>query len=153
MIDRGYHDKVISDVIKKMGELGIDLYLILTSEGADPMTALIPGVDTVGQGAFFFLRDGRKWGAASRIDAQDVEESELFDKVVRYEDYTQTIADLVKQAEPKRVALNFSTETALCDGLTLGRYKSFLQAMGGELPFETVSSDRFIPVVLAANPK
>lgn len=152
-MDKVYHAKVISDVIAKLDELDIDLYLIITSEGADPITTFIPGVDTVGSGAYLFLRNGKKYGVASRIDAQDVEESGLFDEVVRYEDYDETVAQLVKKAVPKRVALNYSVDVPFCDGLTMGRYTRFVQAMGGNLPFETVSADLFIPAVQAANPR
>ena len=48
MKDYSYHKKVIDDVITKLNESDIDLYLIITAEGCDPMTEFIPGVDTVG---------------------------------------------------------------------------------------------------------
>ena len=51
MKDYSYHKKIIEDVTEKLKELDIDLYLIITAEGCDPMTSLIPGVDTVGSGA------------------------------------------------------------------------------------------------------
>jgi len=140
---------VIEDVIRRLGELEIDLYLILTSEGADSMTGFIPGVDTVGSGAFFFLRDGRRFAVASVIDAQDVEESGLFDEVIRYQDYDKSVAELVKALAPKRVALDYSVEDPLCDGLTVGRYQRFVWSLGGSLPFETVSADLFIPAARA----
>ena len=58
MKDYSYHKKVIDDVIAKLNELDIDLYIIITAEGCDPMTSFIPGVDTVGAGAFMFVRNG-----------------------------------------------------------------------------------------------
>ena len=75
MKDYSYHKKVIDDVITKLNESDIDLYLIITAEGCDPMTEFIPGVDTVGSSAFLFTKDGKKLATASSIDAQDVEES------------------------------------------------------------------------------
>ena len=78
MKDYSYHKKVIDDVITKLNESDIDLYLIITAEGCDPMTEFIPGVDTVGSSAFLFTKDGKKLATASSIDAQDVEESGLF---------------------------------------------------------------------------
>ena len=44
MKDYSYHKKVIDDVITKLNESDIDLYLIITAEGCDPMTEFIPGV-------------------------------------------------------------------------------------------------------------
>ena len=60
MKDYSYHKKVIDDVITKLNESDIDLYLIITAEGCDPMTEFIPGVDTVGSSAFLFTKDGKR---------------------------------------------------------------------------------------------
>lgn len=146
-----FHNRVISEVIAKLNELDIDLFLIITSEGSDRMTRFIPGVDTVGSGAFFFTKEGKKYGVASTIDAQDVEESGLFDEVIRYQDYDETVAELLKKLNPKRVAMDFSENDPECDGLTLGRYQHFESNIKGQMEFEEVSSDLFIPQVKAAN--
>ncbi|MDR1530991.1 MAG: hypothetical protein LBS62_02190 [Clostridiales bacterium] len=149
-MDKDYHAKVISNVLAKLEDLDIDLYIILTSEGSDPATAFIPGVDTVGSGAFLFQRGGRKIGVASAIDAQDIAESGLFDEVVRYKDYDAEVADLVLGMAPRRVAMNFSRDVPFCDGLTMGRLSRFVESLGGKLPFETVSSDLFVSRVKEA---
>lgn len=102
MKDYSYHKKVIDDVITKLNESDIDLYLIITAEGCDPMTEFIPGVDTVGSSAFLFTKDGKKLATASSIDAQDVEESGLFDEVRHYENYDETLAQMVLELKPKK---------------------------------------------------
>ena len=145
-----FHNRVIHDVTEKLKELDIDLYLIITSEGSDKMTRFIPGVDTVGSGAFFFTKEGKRYGVASTIDAQDVEESGLFDEVVRYQDYESAVAGLLERLNPKRVALDFSETDAECDGLTLGRYEHYKPHIKGQMEYTEVSSDLFIPQVKAA---
>lgn len=152
MKDYSYHKRVIDGVIARLDALDIDLYLIITAEGCDPMTSLIPGVDTVGNGAFLFTRDGRKLAAASSIDAQDVEESGLFDEVIRYQDYDETLAQMVREAAPKRVALDYSETEPFCDGLTMGKYEKFMASVE-DMKFETCSADLFIPAVMAENPR
>lgn len=152
MKDYSYHKKVIADVIEKLREQDIDLYLIITAEGCDPMTEFIPGVDTVGASAYLFAKDGTKWATASNIDAQDVEESELFDRVVRYQDYDQTLAQMVLELKPKKIALDYSEDNAFCDGLTMGKYEKFVTSLGG-YTFEACSADQFIPAVQAMNQK
>lgn len=152
MKDYSYHKKVIDDVIAKLDELDIDLYLIITAEGCDPMTSFIPGVDTVGSSAYLFTRDGRKLATASSIDAQDVEESGLFDQVIRYETYDDTLARMVLELQPKKIALDYSEEIAFCDGLTMGKYEKFLKSMGN-YEFQVCSADLFIPAVQAMNEK
>ena len=145
-----FHNHVIHDVTEKLKELDIDLYLIITSEGSDKMTRFIPGVDTVGSGAFFFTKEGKRYGVASTIDAQDVEESGLFDEVVRYQDYESAVAGLLERLNPKRVALDFSETDAECDGLTLGQYEHYKYHIKGQMEYTEVSSDLFIPQVKAA---
>jgi hypothetical protein len=152
MKDYSFHKKVIDDVIVKLNELDIDLYLIITAEGCDPMTSFIPGVDTVGAGAFMFAKNGQKIATASKIDAQDTEESGLFDEVIRYEDYFETVSKMVLQFNPKRIALDFSEDNAFCDGLTMGKYKKFLACLNG-YEVEMVSADLFIPAVQEMNKK
>ena len=152
MKDYSFHKKVIDDVIVKLNELDIDLYLIITAEGCDPRTSFIPGVDTVGAGAFMFARNGEKIATASKIDAQDTEESGLFDEVIRYEDYFETVSQMVLKFQPKRIALDFSEDNAFCDGLTMGKYKKFLDCLNG-YEVEMVSADLFIPAVQEMNKK
>ncbi|MBQ6595642.1 MAG: hypothetical protein IJH78_08305 [Clostridia bacterium] len=150
MKDYTENRKIIADVIGKLDELGIDLYLIITAEGCDPMTEFIPGVDTVGSGAFMFTRDGRKLATASSIDAQDVEESGLFDEVIRYDGFDATLARIVRSLAPRRIAFDFSETEPFCDGLTMGKYARFVESMG-DWPFEAVSCDLFMPAVRAAH--
>jgi len=150
MKDYTKNRRIIDAVIKKLNELDIDLYLIITAEGCDPMTEFIPGVDTVGSSAFLFARDGRRWATASSIDAQDVEESGLFDRVVRYQVYDETLAELVREIAPRRIAFDFSETVPFCDGLTMGKFERFRDALGDEAAgFEAVSADLFIPDVQA----
>lgn len=150
MKDYNYHKKVIEDVIEELNKLGIDLYLIITAEGCDPMTSFIPGVDTVGSSAFLFAKDGRKLAIASTIDAQDVEESGLFDEVIRYQSYETDLAALVKEINPKKIALDYSEDVPFCDGLTMGKYETFVRSLG-EFTFEACSADLFIPAVQDRN--
>lgn len=153
MKNKAFHDQVIEDVIAKMNEENIDLYAIITSEHADPITDVIPGVDTVGSGAYLFLRDGRRYAMASKIDKHDVEISGLFppENLIVYSDYDAELAALVKSFAPKVVALNCSQTHPECDGLTLGRYERFIRALGGKPGFTIVSSSRIVlPVMRAA---
>ena len=152
MKDYTENRKIIDDVIARLDAQDIDLYLIITAEGCDPMTGFIPGVDTVGSSAFLFTRDGRRLATASSIDAQDVEESGLFDQVVRYDSYDETLARMVRELAPKRVALDFSESVPFCDGLTMGKYARFVDSLAG-YGFEAVSADLFIPDVQAAHVK
>lgn len=151
-MNKAYHEKVINDVIEQLKNLDIDAYVIITSEGSDRITSFIPGVGTVGSGAFIFTKNGKKYGISSKIDAQDIEESGLFDEVIKYDSYDESVSSLMKKLAPKKLALNYSEKDPFCDGLTMGRYQKFIESLGGEVSFEEVSSDCFIPRVRENNP-
>lgn len=148
--NEAFHKKVIRDVFAELDRQKIDLYLILTSEGADSITSFLPGVDTVGAGAFLFTKEGHAYAFSSSIDSGDIVDSGLFDRVVIYRDYDAELAAFVKELAPAKIALDFSGSDPLCDGLTMGRYRKFVQSLDG-VDFEEISSDRFIPAVRTLN--
>jgi hypothetical protein len=140
------HNVIKTDaVIDALKGAGVDAYLIITSEGSDPMLPRFPGVGSVGDAAFLFTSKGRKIGVCSKIDAQDIEESGLFDEVRKYDDYLETLAVLVREVCPRAgtLALNYASEDQRFDGLTLGRYRRFKNALG-DFPLKEVSSALFM---------
>ena len=144
--DYSFHERVIADVIEELNHQDIDLYLILTAEGCDPVTELIPGIDTIGAGAYLFTKDGKKLAVASAIDAQGLDESGLFDEVIRFQSYDETVASLVRELAPGTIAMDYSETVPICDGLTMGKYAKFIKSMG-DYGFEMLSADLFIPKI------
>jgi hypothetical protein len=150
-MNKELHEKIIREVIEQLKARDIDAYVILTSEGSDHITKFIPGVGTVGSGAFIFTKDDQRYGISTKIDAQDIEESGLFTEVIKYESYDDTVAEVIRRINPKKIALNFSADYPECDGLTMGRYRRFKASLGTEAEFEEVSSDCFIPQIMKRN--
>jgi hypothetical protein len=148
-MDKALRENIIRDVTKKLEELGIDVYLILTSEGSDPVTHFIPGVGTVGAGAFAFTKDGKRYALSTKIDAQDIEESGLFDQVVRYDSFERALKELMGSLSPRVIALNQSMDDPRCDGLTVGRRRWLTAAMSEGLKYQIVGSDCFLPELFA----
>lgn len=139
------NDEKMTQAARYLDEQGIDLWLIYTSEGADPCLPLVTGVKTVGAGAFVITRDGHRYALCSSIDAQDIEESGLFEQVIKYQEgLAAPLRDLVSRLQPRQIALNFSKEEHLCDGLTLGRYRWLGETLGGCFDGRFVSSEGFL---------
>ncbi len=144
-MDTALRGKIIRDVTEKLDALGIDVYLILTSEGSDPITSFIPGVGTVGAGAFAFTRTGKRYALSTKIDAQDIRECGLFDCVITYDSFAQSLGELMVELSPKVIALNQSMEDPRCDGLTVGRRRWLFAAMPESADYSIISSDLFLP--------
>ena len=68
------------------------------------------------------------------------EESGLFDEVRHYENYDETLAQMVLELKPKKIALDFSEGNAFCNRMTMGKYEKFVQSLG-DFTFEACSAD------------
>ena len=128
----------------RLDSIGAQLWLIVTSERSDPCLPIVTGVHTVGPGAFAITADGRRIALCSKIDAQDIQESGLFDPVITYTDgLGPALAALVDSLKPSNIALNWSKTDPLHDGLTLGRFRWLEKTLapvfsGGYVPAEAL---------------
>ncbi|MDQ1146056.1 Xaa-Pro aminopeptidase [Bacillus sp. SORGH_AS 510] len=144
----------LNQTVDSLRELEIDMWLILTSEGSDPCIPLITGVGTVGPGVFIFTKEGRKLALCSSIDAQDLEESELFDEVCKHTGSLDTLlVETVRKLNPRNIALNISVEEHLADGLTAGRYRWLKNTLKGVFHGEFVSSEPFLTLIRSIKSK
>jgi hypothetical protein len=120
----------------------IDLWLIFTSEGSDPCLPFVTGFETVGPGAFLITGDGRRLAVCSTIDAQDIRECGLFEKVLTYQgDLDEVLKNTVKELSPGKIALNFSEEHPIADGLTVGRHRWLKEMLKGVYDHDFVSAE------------
>lgn len=144
-MDYTINKEKIEQAVTFLVNMQMDLWLIYTSEGSDPCLPLIPGVKTHGPGAFLIHKNGTKIAICSSIDAQDIEQSELFDEVLKYStNFEEVLKDTVKRLHPKTIALNYSKNEHLADGLTTGRYFWLVEALEGTFEGEYVSSEPFL---------
>ncbi|MFA9557713.1 M24 family metallopeptidase [Evansella sp. AB-rgal1] len=126
-------------------KLDIDLWIIYTSEASDISLPLITGVKTVGPGAFLFTKTGEKFAVCSSIDAQDIEESELYHEVFTYSsNLAEVLADLVGKINPNKIAVNKSKEEHLADGLTEGRFRWLKKTLADVFQGSYVPADQFL---------
>lgn len=129
---------------------GIDLWLIPTREGSDPSLDLLTRVKTVGAGAFLITAGGEHLAVASSIDAQDIRESGLFTHVETYTDsYEEALEKTVARLAPGVIALNYSVNDHLCDGLGTGMYRLVTGALKNVFKGEYRSSEKILSRVRA----
>lgn len=139
------HQQKMEQAVRYLQEADIDLWLILTSEGSDPCLPLVTGVKSVGPAAFLICKDGKKVAMCSGIDAQDIEESGLFDEVLKYStELGETLRAFVMEHQPKTIALNYSRKENLADGLTTGRYRWLRDVLKDCYSGDFISSERFL---------
>lgn len=135
----------ISQAFDYLKQKDIDGWLVYTSESSDPCLSLIPGVATVGPGIFLFTKEREAYAICNSIDAQDIEESRLFTEVIKYPvSLEKSLQLLIKQLNPKKIALNYSEEEPLADGLTTGRYRWVRRVLDEVVSVEFESAERLL---------
>jgi Xaa-Pro dipeptidase len=133
----------------------LDMWLVFSRENAeDPLLPTL-GVDhIVARGAFVFARraDGsvRKVAIAASYDVNPIERSGLYDEVIPYrqEGVKPHLAALMKEAAPRRIAVNMSRDVTVADGLTAGMRGYLEETLGADVAGRFVSSDRLVVSLL-----
>jgi Xaa-Pro aminopeptidase len=136
-----------------MQEQKIDAWLTFTRENTtDPILGVF-GIDhIVARGAFLFLEtEGgfRKIAIAASYDVDPIEKTGLFDEVIAYrsEGVKPHLRQAVDDADPKVIAVNYSRDVTIADGLTVGLRNYLDEALGNHTE-KLVSSERLVVSLL-----
>ncbi len=133
---------------------GVDLWLTFTRENTtDPLLPVLGLDHIVARGAFVFALgpDGglRKVAIAASYDVEPIEHGGLFDRVIAYkkEGIKPHLATLVKELDPRRIAVNVSRDVAVADGLTAGM-RAYLEEALGPYTKRFTSSEKLVVSLL-----
>lgn len=107
-------------------DTGVDCWITYvreTSLNGDPILPYIVGGPLTWHSAFIFGADGSRVAIVGRYDRQAVLDTGAYDRVESYDTgiRAQLIAEL-QRLSPRRLALNYSVESEICDGLAHGMY-------------------------------
>ncbi len=126
-----------------LNELDIDLWLIVvreTSLMADPVLPLVIGEDVVWQSFFVFTRDGDTAALVGNFDRDLFVRTRRFNEVLTYTQEAGTaLRKLIKQFNPQKIAVNYSTDNPAADGLTHGMFLMLYRYLA-----ETPYKDRLV---------
>lgn len=123
----------------------IDTWLIYSSEGSDESIGLLFGLKTVGKTFFIINKDGQRFAICSQIDAQESQDSGLFNEVLVYTTNPEEVLNnLIRRIDPNKIAINYSADDNLCDGLTVGRYRWLLENLDKKYTDNFVSSESML---------
>ncbi len=120
-----YKEK-IKQAIEILKELDIDMWLTFGRESHtihDPAADMIIGADYTWHSAFIITKDGDSTAIIGNLDAANYEKSGNFKKVIPYlKSIKSDLVDYVKSKNPKSIAINYSEDNVMADGLTHGLY-------------------------------
>lgn len=133
-----------------LAEQGLDLWLVFvreTSAAGDPILPLVYGdADLTWQSALLFTPDGQKIAILGRFEVDTALKVGAFERVIPYdEDITPILMQELERIQPKQIAVNYSEDDVLADGLTYGLYLTLKRMLSGS-PFNErlVSAEQVI---------
>lgn len=115
----------IQQAIDILNELNVDMWLIFareTSTTPDPMLELILGTHCTWTCAFILTASGERIAIVGSLDVQNIIDHADY-KVIGYVDSIQSsLLDVLKHVNPNKIAVNYSQNDVMADGLSYGLY-------------------------------
>jgi Xaa-Pro aminopeptidase len=139
----------ISQARGVLKELGIDCWLTFAREtglNGDPALPFLTGADLTWHSALAVFASGRAIAIVGAYDKKTVEDTDAYDEVIGYvEGIRLDFLRIMRQLDPKSIAVNYSQESEVCDGLTHGMYLT-LQALLQEIGLDDrlVSAEKIV---------
>lgn len=132
-----------------LNELDVDLWLIFGREShtsREPCADLVIGTGYTWATAFILTRTGRSIAIIGSLDAAELRKKGYYDTVVEYVGgIGESLRNTLREIDPATIAINYSTDDIMADGLTHGMY---LQLTGHlkDTPYASrlVSSEKLI---------
>ena len=116
----------IEQAVGILAEKNIDMWITFVRESAsmpDPAIDMVVGQHATWQTAWIITRDGETIAIAGSLDAASIRDAGNYATVIPY---VQGIRDellaVLKRKNPRRIAVNYSTDSVMADGLTHGMY-------------------------------
>lgn len=133
----------IAQSIEVLKEKGIDIWLTFVREShtmTDPSIPLVVGAHCTWQSAFIITAKAESIAIVGNLDGPAFRDSRTFDKVISY---TTGIGDSLREEmarlDPKKIAINYSKNDYMSDGLTHGMYQLLIDYLK-----DTPYKDRFV---------
>ena len=119
-------DEKISQAIDILKEKKIDLWLTFVRESAtipDPAIEMVVGSHCTWQTAYIITAQGDTIAIAGSLDTSSLRTYGHFKEVIGYvKGIESDLIKTLKRLKPKKIAINYSTNSVMADGLTHGMY-------------------------------
>ncbi len=124
-------------------ELDIDLWLLAgreTGEMPDPSFPLVVGASVTWTSLFLIGRAGEKIAIVGTADVENVKSTGAWPDVIGYvQGFSDDLKGVLDRLQPRQIALNYSTDNVVADGLVHGVFLQLREALAG-----TPYPERFI---------
>lgn len=125
----------IRQAVSILREKGIDMWITFVRESGtmpDPSMEMVVGTSVTWQTAFIITAKGKTIAICGSLDAANLESKGCYDEIVGYvQSIKELLLEVIERHNPAKIAINYSTDSVLADGLTHGMYLNLLKYLEG----------------------
>jgi Xaa-Pro aminopeptidase len=129
----------VEQVVGILREKNSDMWLTFVRETtafADPVLALIYGLDLTWQSALIFTSTGERIAIVGHFEVEAARNTGAYDEIISYhESIRPELINLIQRINPGTIAINYSMNDPGADGLSYGMYKTLMGYLRGT-PFD-----------------
>lgn len=144
----------LAQAVEVLNEEDVDLWMIVARESdilGDPSMPLVVGTSVTWESAFLISRDGNHVAIVGTGDVANVKQTGAWDNVVGYvEGISGPLKDELGRRDPNAIALNFSKDNNMADGITHGMYLLLREQLEGTPFADRLRSAGEIPTKVRA---
>lgn len=124
-----------NQAVEILNEKNIDMWLTFVRESSvitDPALDLVVGNSSTWQSAFIINKDGEKTAIVGSMEEENFVKSGVYENIIGYlKSIREPLVEYLSKKNPKTIAINYSKNSVLADGLTFGMYNILLEHLQG----------------------
>ena len=139
----------VRQAVSLLKEFDVDCWITFTRESAmngDPTLPFLCESDMTWHTALIISKSGRTCAIVGEYDRRSIEDLHAYDRVIGFvRGIKEPLQEVLKELDPATIALNYSVESEVCDGITHGMYLTLFNMLS-DLGMEKriIQADRIV---------
>jgi len=139
----------IKQAVSILKEQDIDIWITFVRESSvlrDPVMEMTVGGNSTWQAAFIINKDGDTTAIVGSMEKENFVKAGLYENVIGYlKSIKDPLVEYITSKDPKKIAINYSKNSVLADGLSFGLYQVLLDHLADtDYKNRLVSSEQII---------
>ncbi|MCH7965741.1 MAG: aminopeptidase P family protein [Bacteroidetes bacterium] len=134
-MDNKIFKEKINQAIEILKEKNIDMWITFVRESSiihDPAMDMVVGTNSTWQAAFIINKDGDTTAIVGDMEEENFVSAGLYKNVIGYlKSIKEPFIQYLQDKDPKSIAINYSKNSVLADGLSYGLYQILIEHFDG----------------------